>query len=81
MLKLAGRCPAMKRTQCAAMVEKIKIYVFMFCASLYRTRDAKIDMDFATTVHEILRLWLSQLIPVTKLKMCAFNARPHLTGH
>ena len=51
------------------MVEKIKIYVLMFCASLYRTRDAKIDMDFATTVHEILRLWFSQLIPVTKLKM------------
>ena len=51
------------------MVEKIKIYVFMFCASLYRTRDAKIDMDFATTVHEILRLWFSQLVPVTKLKM------------
>ncbi len=69
MLKLAGRCPAMKRTQCAAMVENIEICVLMSCASLYPTREATIDMDFATTVHEILQLWFSQLIPVTKLKM------------
>jgi len=51
------------------MVENIEICVLMFCASLYPTREAKIDMDFATTVHEILRLWFSQLIPVTKLKV------------
>ena len=51
------------------MVEKIEICVLMFCASLYPTREARIDMAFATTVHEILRLLLSQLVPMTKLKM------------
>ena len=51
------------------MVEKIEICVLMFCAYLYPAREAKLDMAFATTVHEILQLWFSQLIPVTRLKM------------
>ena len=33
-----------QRTDCAAMMGKIKICVFMFGAYLYRTRDAIIDM-------------------------------------
>ena len=51
------------------MVEKIEICVLMFCAYLYPSREAKLDMAFATTVHEILRLLFSHLIPMTKLKM------------
>ncbi len=51
------------------MVENIEICVLMSCASLYPTREATIDMDFATTVHEILQLWFSHFMSVTKLNM------------